>query len=593
MDVFVRDRDPDGNGIFDEGNGVTTRVSVDSNGGEGDSHSYWPSLSADGRFVAFESVADDLVVKPANGIFDVHLHERASGRTIDLSSGCPGPTGDGNSNGFAISADGSHVAFSSVADNLVSGDTNLSEDVYVVDRAKERAHWSNYDAGLAGTLGVPGFTARADPVLGTTLTLDLENSRGVATAVFLFLGLGRVSIPTGKGGTLLVDALVALPLALPAGDLPLSGSLPEDPALCGAALDLQAIEADPGAAQDAARVSRSRRRAARGRLARIPTAMTSALRIPLGSTGLSVFPLCLGGNVFGWTADESLSGTVLDAYARAGGNFVDTADAYSAWAPGNLGGESETILGRWMAARGCRDQIVVATKVGKLAAFRGLRASTIATACDASLQRLRTDRIDLYYAHADDAETPLAETVGAFDALVRAGKVRAVAASNYAPARLAEALAIATRDGLARFAVVQDHYHLVKRDLYEGTLESLCTRERLAFLPYYALAQGFLTGKYRTAAAVAGGAATSSPRASGALHYLDARGLRVLAVLDELAASHSTTVAAVALAWLRARPNVVAPIASARTPAQLAELLPMATISLTREQVTRLTDASR
>ena len=317
----------------------------------------------------------------------------------------------------------------------------------------------------------------------------------------------------------------------------------------------------------------------------------SAIRRPLGSTGIDVFPLCLGGNVFGWTADESGSFAVLDRFLGAGGNFVDTADAYSAWAPGNSGGESETILGRWMAARRCRDAIVVATKVGKLAARRGLRAANVAAAADESLKRLQSDRIDLYYAHADDAETPLAETLGAFDRLVKAGKVRAVGLCNFTAARLGEAIASAKRGGLAPIAVVQDHYHLLNRGVYEGGLERLCSAERLAFLPYYALAQGFLTGKYRSAKPAAAGPA--SPRAAGALKYLDERGLRVLARLDEIAAAHATTVAAVALAWLRARPNVVAPIASARTPAQLDELLPMARLELTAAEVARLTDAGR
>jgi len=319
--------------------------------------------------------------------------------------------------------------------------------------------------------------------------------------------------------------------------------------------------------------------------------MPSAIRLPLGATGLSVFPLCLGGNVFGWTADATQSFAVLDRYVQAGGNFVDTADGYSAWAPGNMGGESETILGDWMAARRCRDRIVVATKVGKLAAFRGLKAATIAAATDASLKRLKSDRIDLYYAHADDPETPLAETVGAFDRLVKSGKVRAVAVSNYGAARLQEALALAQQAGLASVAVVQDHYHLLNRGVYEGELERLCSAERLAFLPYYSLAQGFLTGKYRAATAAA--AAGASLRSAGAMKYLDARGLCLLALLDEIAAAHATTVAAVALAWLRARPNVVAPIASARTVAQLDELLPMARLELTPAEVARLTDAGR
>ena len=306
----------------------------------------------------------------------------------------------------------------------------------------------------------------------------------------------------------------------------------------------------------------------------------------IGTTSLDVFPLCLGGNVFGWTADEKQSFAVLDAYAAAGGNFVDTADAYSAWVPGHEGGESETILGRWMAARGNRDRMVIATKVGMLASLRGLGAKTIRAAAEGSLRRLRTDRIDLYYAHVDDAATPLEETLGAFDALVREGKVRYIAASNYTAPRLAEALAGAERMGLARYVALQPHYNLVHRAEYEGEVAELCAREGLACLPYYALASGFLAGKYRP------GVKVESARAASAARNLDERGLRVLATLDAVAAERRTTVAAVALAWLRTRPAVVAPIASARTPEQLAELLPFASLRLTAAEVAKLNAAS-
>jgi len=305
----------------------------------------------------------------------------------------------------------------------------------------------------------------------------------------------------------------------------------------------------------------------------------------LASTNLDVHPLCLGGNVFGWTADEAGSFAVLDAYAEAGGNFVDTADAYSAWVPGNVGGESETILGKWMKSRRARARTVVATKVGKLAALRGLSAQTIRAAAEGSLRRLGTDVIDLYYAHADDPATPLEETLAAFDALVKAGKVRALAASNFSARRLDEALAIARRDGLAPFVAVQDHHNLMHRSTYDGELSGLCTREGLAFLPYYALAQGFLSGKYRTAAADGNG----SPREDNARRYLDARGERMLREIDRIAAARRTTPAAVALGWLRGQPNVVAPIASARTKAQLLELLPMATLELSPEELRALT----
>ena len=302
----------------------------------------------------------------------------------------------------------------------------------------------------------------------------------------------------------------------------------------------------------------------------------------IGTTDLDVFPLCLGGNVFSWTADERQSFDVLDAYTAAGGNFVDTADVYSAWVSGQSGGESETIIGRWMAARGTRDLMVIATKVGMAPALKGLSAKTIRTAAEASLRRLGVDRIDLYYAHADDPHTPLEESLRAFDALVTEGKVRHIAASNYTAPRLAEALALSDREGLARYVALQPHYNLVHRSEYEGALRDLCAREGLACLPYYALAKGFLTGKYRP------GTEVDSPRAAGARAYLDERGLRLLAALDDIAASHRTTVAAVSLAWLRAQPTVVAPIASARTPAQLAELLPGTAITLKDEELALL-----
>ena len=306
----------------------------------------------------------------------------------------------------------------------------------------------------------------------------------------------------------------------------------------------------------------------------------------IGATSIDVFPLCLGGNVFGWTSDEEQSFAVLDAYAAAGGNFIDTADAYSSWVPGNVGGESETILGRWMAARGNRDRMVIATKVGKLEGRTGLSAETIRAAADDSLRRLGTDRIDLYYAHADDPQTPLPETLRAFDGLVREGKVRHIAASNYTEPRLSEALAVSQREGFARFVALQPHYNLVRRDKYEGALADLCVREGLACFPYYALAAGFLAGKYRP------GVKVESVRAGGAGKYLDEKGLRVLATLDAIAAHRGTNVAAVSLAWLLTRPAVVAPIASARTPEQLAEILPAVSLHLSEEERKNLDDAS-
>jgi aryl-alcohol dehydrogenase-like predicted oxidoreductase len=307
--------------------------------------------------------------------------------------------------------------------------------------------------------------------------------------------------------------------------------------------------------------------------------------VPLGPTGIAVSPLCLGGNVFGWTADEDGSAAVLDAYVAAGGNFVDTADGYGNWVEGNPRGMSERIIGRWMAARGNRDDLVLATKVGRAEGMRGLRAETIRRGAEESLERLATDRIDLYYAHADDPETPLEETMAAFDALVREGKVLHVAASNYSAPRLAEAMRVSDREGLVRYVALQPEYNLVSRSGYERGLQDLCVAEGLACMPYYGLASGFLTGKYRP-----GGPEVESARAGSARKHLD-RGGRVLAALDDIAAAHSVTVAAVALAWLRAQPGVTAPIASARTPEQLAELLPMADLELAPDELERLTAA--
>jgi aryl-alcohol dehydrogenase (NADP+) len=299
---------------------------------------------------------------------------------------------------------------------------------------------------------------------------------------------------------------------------------------------------------------------------------------PLGRTDLDVFPICLGGNVFGWTADEPQSRTVLDAYVGAGGNFIDTANSYLV-----EHGRSEAIIGRWMADRGNRDQLVVATKVGGgRGPVRDLRAETIEREAQASLERLQTDRIDLYYAHLDDESTPLEESVRAFDALVRAGTVRHIGASNYTPQRLTAALELQREHGLAEFTVLQPHYNLVERD-FERTLLPVADAWHLAVLPYFALAKGFLTGKYRP-----GGEAVESQRAEDARAYLDRGGAATLDALDEVAAAHETTVAAVALAWLLAHPRVVAAIASARTTEQLEQILPAATVALTAEEVDRL-----
>jgi len=301
----------------------------------------------------------------------------------------------------------------------------------------------------------------------------------------------------------------------------------------------------------------------------------------LGRTDLDVFPLCLGGNVFGWTADEAQSRDVLDAYTAAGGNFVDTANSYLV-----EHGASETIIGRWMADRRNRDEVVLATKVGGgRGAVRNLRAETIEREARASLERLQTDRIDLYYAHFDDEETPLEESLRAFDALVRAGTARHLGASNYSAERLDAALEIQRELGLAEFTVLQPHYNLVERDV-ERTVLPVAEEWDLAVLPYFGLAKGFLTGKYRS-----GGEAVESERAEAARTYLDNGGAPVLEALDDVAARHETTVAAVALAWLRAHPRVVAPIASARTTEQLAQILPAATLELTPAEAEQLSAA--
>jgi aryl-alcohol dehydrogenase (NADP+) len=308
----------------------------------------------------------------------------------------------------------------------------------------------------------------------------------------------------------------------------------------------------------------------------------------ISRTDLDVHALCLGGNVFGWTADEAGSHAVLDAYAAAGGNFVDTADVYGSRGPEGRPGRSEEILGSWLAARGNRDDVVVATKVGMLDGKLGLSRDNIRSAADDSLRRLGTDRIDLYYAHADDPDTPLAETMAAFGELVQAGKVRYVAASNYSAARLAEAQEAADSAGAPRFVALQTHYNLMERAEFEaGGLRAYCEAEDLSVLPYNSLARGFLTGKYRD-----GGPAVDSPRAERALAYLDDRGRRVLGVLDTVAAKHAVPPASVAIAWLLAQPGVVSPLSSARTIEQLPDLLAAVTLERDAAELEELTEAS-
>jgi aryl-alcohol dehydrogenase-like predicted oxidoreductase len=293
---------------------------------------------------------------------------------------------------------------------------------------------------------------------------------------------------------------------------------------------------------------------------------------------MEVYALCLGGNVFGWTADKHASFAVLDAYVEAGGNFIDTADTYMR---PNMG-TSERIIGEWMASRGNRDELIIATKVGS---DGGLSAANIAEHVDGSLERLQTDRIDLYYAHKDDGSVPVEETVRAFDQTVRDGKVLQVAASNVPPDRLRESLRLQSEHGLALYTWLQPHYNLVEREGYERDYAPVVAEHGLSVAPYYALASGFLTGKYRNGSG-------DSARAEKASSYLDERGHRVLDALDEVAAAHGVVPAAVAIAWLLAKPGVESPIASATSPEQLAQVLPGATLELTADQVARLDQAS-
>ncbi|TQS45179.1 aldo/keto reductase [Cryptosporangium phraense] len=308
----------------------------------------------------------------------------------------------------------------------------------------------------------------------------------------------------------------------------------------------------------------------------------------LGNSGIDVFPLALGGNTFGWTSDEATSRDVLDAYVAAGGNFIDTADSYTAWIPGNSGGESETVLGSWLADRGNRAEIVLGTKVSAHPEFKGLAPATVAAAADASLTRLKTDYIDVYYAHFDDPETPLADTVAAFDALVKAGKVRTVGISNYSADRIREWVGIARREGFDAPVALQPNYNLVARAAYERDLAPVAAAEGLAVVPYFALASGFLTGKYRTKDDLEAGAI----RGRLATRYFSDEGLAVVDELDKIASARGVEIATVALAWLRGRPDVAAPIASARTPEQLPALIASATLDLDAEERATLDEVS-
>lgn len=310
---------------------------------------------------------------------------------------------------------------------------------------------------------------------------------------------------------------------------------------------------------------------------------------PLGRSPLAIAPLAFGGNVFGWSTDEATSFELLDAFVDAGFNLIDTADMYSSWVPGNRGGESETIIGKWLKRSGKRDRVVIATKVGKWVEQPGLSPVNIEQAVEGSLRRLQTDHIDLYQAHADDAGVPLAETLGAFGRLIEQGKVRAIGASNYSAERFAESLTIAREHGLPRYETLQPQYNLADRAGYEAALEPLVRRENVGVICYYALASGFLTGKYRSTADLA----KSAARGGAVRKYLDARGLRILTALDDVAGAHpGATPAQVALAWLMARPGLTAPIASATSVSQLQELIGAAQVMLAADEVAALDRAS-
>lgn len=307
---------------------------------------------------------------------------------------------------------------------------------------------------------------------------------------------------------------------------------------------------------------------------------------PLGQSGISVAPLALGGNVFGWTANEPTSFDILDAFVDAGGNMVDSADVYSAWVPGNKGGESETVIGNWLRRDPAkRDKIVLATKVGF---FEGLAPEKIAAACDASLQRLGIDTIDLYYHHKDDPNVPLADSLGAMDALVKAGKIRSIGLSQYSSERLDEAMRAATANGLTKPSVLQTWYNLVEREKLEGALRDTALAHGLGIIPFYGLANGFLTGKYRSKDDL-----DKSPRGLRNVEYLEGRGMRVLAALDRIAAETGAALASITLAWTIAQPGITAALASATSVDQLKELTAAMSLALTPEQIALLDEASR
>jgi aryl-alcohol dehydrogenase-like predicted oxidoreductase len=309
----------------------------------------------------------------------------------------------------------------------------------------------------------------------------------------------------------------------------------------------------------------------------------------IGKTGIKVSTLCLGGNVFGWTASEAASFAVMDAFVDAGMNFIDTADIYARWQSGSNGGDSELVIGKWLKQRGNRSRVVIATKLGKEMGpgKAGLSAKYMQQAVEDSLNRLQTDYIDLYQSHEEDPNTPIEETLQAFAKLIEQGKVRAIGASNYTPECLEEALRVSRELGLPRYESLQPHYNLVERAKFEPTLEPICLAHHLSVLAYWSLASGFLTGKYRSEADI-----TKSKRGKDAVKYLDDRGRKVLAALDEISAAHDATPTSIALAWLIARPSVTSPIASATSVEQLEDILKSVAIQLSPDEVAKLDQAS-
>ena len=308
----------------------------------------------------------------------------------------------------------------------------------------------------------------------------------------------------------------------------------------------------------------------------------------LGPSSISIPPLVFGGNVLGWSADEPTSFKLLDRCVEAGLNAIDTADVYSRWVPGHQGGESETVIGRWLKKRGKRDDVLILTKVGmEMPGGKGLSPAWIRQSIDDSLKRLQTDYVDLYQSHKDDPSTPLADTLGTYGELIKSGKVRAIGASNYTAPRLEEAMETSRKNNLPAYVSLQPHYNLVERPLYEEALEAVCQRHKLGVIPYYSLASGFLTGKYRSSADFG-----KSPRGRGAGKYLEGKGPKVLAALDDVAKATKSTPAQVSLAWMMARPSITAPIASASKPEQMDDLVKATTLKLSAAQIAALNAAS-